>query len=135
MIEVGPRERVLHLGFGDGAGTCEFARRAREGMALGVDPSEERVGLARKLAVEIENVMFVLGAPEEVPWQEGFFSLVVCDATTPNWTRAAREIFRVTAGSGRVYITPPPSDGEELFRAAGFDPVRVDRLRLEARKP
>ncbi len=135
MIEVGPRERVLHLGFGDGAGTCDFARRAREGLALGVDPSADRVRSARKAAVELENVMFVLGTPEEVPWQEGFFSLVVCEAAPTDWARAAREIFRVTSRGGRVYVTGPPPRGEELFRTAGFEAVQVSGLRLEARKP
>ncbi len=135
MIEVQARDRVLHLGFGDGSATRDFARRASLGLVLGVDPSDDAVRHARKLSVEIENVMFVTGAFTDVPWQDAFFSVVLSEAAVPDWTRAAREIFRVAAPGGRVYIMNPPPDGEALFRSAGFDPVRVDGLRLEARKP
>ena len=136
MIEVGPRDRVLHLGVGDGAATRDFARQASAGLVLGVDPSDDAVRLARRLSVDLDNVMFITGSPEEgVPWQEGFFSVVVCDAPTGDWTRAAQEIFRLTAPGARVYIMSPPPGVEPLFRSAGFDPVRLTGLRLEARKP
>ena len=135
MIEVGPRDRVLHLGFGEGSATRDFARRASSGLVLGVDSSGDAVRLARKLSVEIENIMFVLGSHEQVPWQGDFFSLVVSQAAPQDWERAAREMFRVTAPGGRVYVEPPPPGGEAVFQAAGFEAVRIDGLRLEARKP
>jgi SAM-dependent methyltransferase len=128
MIDVQPGDRVLHLGCGDGAATRDFARRAS--LVLGVDASDETVRHARRLAVEIDNLMFVTGSPEEVPWQQSFFTVVVSD-----WPRAVREIFRVSAPGARVYIMSPPPEGEDLLRAAGFDQVRRDGLRLEARKP
>ena len=136
MIEVHERDRVLHLGFGDGSATCDLARRASTGLALGVDPSEETVRRARRLAVEIENLMFVTGSPEEVPWQEDFFSLVVSEAPPADWSRAAREIFRVAAHGGRVWVASPPDGAEALFREAGFAAVRLHAgpSRLEALK-
>jgi SAM-dependent methyltransferase len=121
MIEVGPRDRVLHLGFGDGSATRDFARRAVDGLALGVDPCDDAVRLARKLSVEIENIMFVFGSPEEVPWQEKFFSVVVLDAPPADWARAAREIERVTCHQGRLYVRNPPPEAASLFEAAGFE--------------
>jgi len=133
MIELHPQDRVLHLGCGDGAATRDFARRAS--LVLGVDTSDEAVRRARRLAVEIENLMFVSGSPEGVPWQESFFTVVVSEAPPDDWPRALREIFRVTAPDARVYIMNPPPEGEDLLRAAGFDQVRRDGLRLEARKP
>jgi ubiquinone/menaquinone biosynthesis C-methylase UbiE len=135
MIEVGPRDRVLHLGFGDGSATREFARRASSGLALGVDPSDDAVRRARKLSVEIENIMFVLGSHEEVPWQENFFSLVVSETPPGDWAGAAREIYRVTSPGGRVYVMNPPPGGEAVFEAAGFERVRREGPVLAARKP
>jgi ubiquinone/menaquinone biosynthesis C-methylase UbiE len=135
MIDIGPRDRVLHLGFGDGAATLDFARRAASGLALGVDPSDDRVRAARKLAVDVENVMFVLGSHEEVPWQGDFFSVVVSDAPAADWTRAAREIFRVAASGARLHVNNPPPDGEAVFQAAGFVEVRRKGLVLVAHKP
>jgi ubiquinone/menaquinone biosynthesis C-methylase UbiE len=134
MIEIGPRDRVLHLGFGDGTATMDFARRAAGGLALGIDPSDDRVRVARKLAVEVENVMFVVGSHEEVPWQGNFFSVVVSDAPAADWTCAAREMFRVAASGARVYVKDAPSGAEAVFEGAGFGEVRRDELLLIARK-
>ena len=136
MIEVHAGDRVLHLGCGDGAATRDFARRASSGLALGVDLSDDTVRLARRLSVEIENLMFITGSPEQVPWQEGFFSLVVAEAPLVDWTRAAREIFRVTAPGGRVWVASPPDGAEALFLEAGFAAITLHAgpSRLEALK-
>ena len=134
MIEIETGDRVLHLGFGDGAATRDFASRAS--LVLGVDPSGETVRLARRLAMEIENLMFVTGSPEQVPWQESFFTVVVSEAPPDDWPRAVREIFRVTAPGGRVWIASPPDGAEALFLEAGFAAVTLHAgpSRLEALK-
>jgi ubiquinone/menaquinone biosynthesis C-methylase UbiE len=57
---VQPREQVLDIGCGLGQTTCEAARRARAGSALGVDISELAIERARELAQAqgVRNVTF-----------------------------------------------------------------------------
>jgi ubiquinone/menaquinone biosynthesis C-methylase UbiE len=134
-IQAGPKDRLLHLGFGDGALTRRLAAQAAEGLVLGVDPADDNVRQARRLSVDLENVMFVLGSPEEIPWQEAFFSLVLCGIAVQDWPRAAHEISRVTAAGGRVLLVNPPPEAAEWLRAAGLETQPSGELPLEARKP
>ena len=55
-----PREHVLDIGCGSGQSTCEAARMARAGSALGVDISAPAIERARELAraQQIRNVAF-----------------------------------------------------------------------------
>lgn len=55
-----PREHVLDIGCGLGQTTCEAARLARAGSAVGVDISEAAIGRARELARAqgVQNVTF-----------------------------------------------------------------------------
>ena len=137
LMEVRPRDRVLNLSVGDGTAARRLARLAYEGLVVGVDPSEDTVRLARSLSVEIHNLMFVIGSPEEIPWQEDFFSAVLSAGLALDRARAAREIFRVVAPGGRVFVLEPPGGAEELFREAGFDRIEIRRspaVVLEAAK-
>lgn len=138
LMQVAPRDRILDLGCGEGAATRRLARLARDGMALGVDSSDDKVRAARRLSVEIENVMFVLGSPEAIPWRDDFFSALLSAEPGREWLhpdRAAREIFRVMAPGGRVFVVDPLSDWADLFTAAGFDPVETRRIREDPPAP
>ena len=57
---VQPHEQVLDIGCGSGQTTCEAARLAREGSALGVDISASAIERARELAQAqgVRNVTF-----------------------------------------------------------------------------
>ena len=137
-IEITAQERVLHLGFGDdGATACSIARRAPDGMVLGVDPSDENVRAGRRLAVELDNVMFVVGSPEEIPWQENFFSVLLAAEVTAECARpeqAAREMFRVLAPGGRLYLARSPEPWIGWLTAAGFEEIAPGEV-LAAVKP
>ena len=135
LIEVRPHDRILDLGCGEGASTRRLARLAFDGLALGVDPSDDNVRQARRLSVEIENVMFVPGLPNEIPWQQDFFSIVF--AHQPVAEPVVREVFRVLAPGGRAFLL---QSGSELLAAAGFETVRSHALPgggvvVEAQKP
>ena len=125
-IEIAARERVLHLGFGDGEVTCRMARRAPEGLVLGVDPSDDNVRAARRQARELDNVMLVVGSPEEIPWQDNFFSVLLTAELTAEWARpeqAAREMFRVLGPGGRLYLAGGSEPWVARLEAAGFEEV------------
>lgn len=136
-IEIAARERVLHLGFGDGEVTCRMARRAPEGMVLGVDPSDANVRAARRRAVDLDNVMFVVGSPEEIPWQDNFFSVLLTAGVTAEWARpeqAAREMFRVLGPGGRLYLAGPEGPWRDVLAGTGFEEVALGEV-LAAIKP
>ena len=135
LIGVRPNDRVLDLGCGEGASTRRLARLASNGLALGVDASDDNVRQARRLSVEIENVMFVLGSPEAIPWQDDFFSVLL--AREPVAEPVAREMFRLLAPGGRAFVL---QSGSEPLVAAGFEAVRSltppgGGVVVEARKP
>jgi len=130
-IEVSPEDRILHLGCGDGEVTGRLARLASRGLAVGLDPSEETIRRGRRLWAAIENLMLARGDPgDPIPWQEGFFSAVLCQGEWP-----PGEIFRVLETGGRLVSLDPGTDSGNRLVAAGFEQVRLDGLRLEARKP
>ena len=143
LIPIASEDRALDLGCGDGSLTRRLARLATKGLAVGVDASEEMVRLARRLSIELDNVMFVLGSPEEIPWREDFFSALVSlqAAAWPQPERSAREMFRVLAPGGRVFLQGP-AEWQTLLEAAGFQAVSARPAEgqgplflIEARKP
>ncbi len=112
-IETRANDRILVLGIGDGSLARQLARRVADGLVLGVDPSDDAVRQARRQSVELDNVMFVLGSAQEIPWREDFFSLLVADAATLEGAEpavAVREIIRVMARTGRVAVTGVPGE-------------------------
>lgn len=72
---IGPRDRVLDLGCGNGQVTRLAARRARLGGATGVDLSAPMLDRARTLAKEedVTNVTFERGDVQIHPFPEGAF--------------------------------------------------------------
>jgi hypothetical protein len=60
---------------------------------------------ARRAAVHLENTMFTPATPDEIPWQDSFFSWVI--DTAGGWSldpAAAREIRRVLCPGGHVWL-------------------------------
>src|SRR5687768_7256324 len=78
MMGIGPRDRVLEIGCGEGWASRLIAPLVPEGLVVGLDVSDEMVGKARSASAEFENVLFVWGDGESIPWQERFFSKAFC---------------------------------------------------------
>ena len=154
LMQVQPRDRILDLGCGSGCATRQLARLASEGLAVGLDTSDEMVRLARRLSVEIENVLFVIGSAGGIPWQEDFFSVLLSVDSAFCWPdpeAAAREIFRVIAPGGRIFVLntfyrenplaarwqqvfeapvhlKSAAEWSDVFAAAGFEAVQASRI-------
>lgn len=156
-MKVARAERSLDIGCGPGWGTRRLAQLAPEGLAVGLDVADEMVRLARRLWIEQENVMFVRGSTDEIPWQEDFFTLVLSVDSAFFWPdpeASGREIWRVMAPSGRLFILnsyfrenplhmrwqaiyqaqyPPvhlkgETEWAEVFARAGFESVAHQRV-------
>ncbi len=106
-MELGASERILDIGCGEGW-TCRLlSSRCPRGAIVGVDVSDEMIRLARRKSSEQGNVLFAPGSAEEIPWTEDYFTRVICVESAYYWhsiEAAIREIFRVTAFGGSVYV-------------------------------
>jgi ubiquinone/menaquinone biosynthesis C-methylase UbiE len=112
LMDLRPGERVLDLGCGSGWATRLLARLVSDGpegfgQVVGVDVSDEMVRLARAQSRDFENILYVWGSAEQIPWEENFFDKVLSVESFYYYAdqdRALKELFRVMAPRGRLFI-------------------------------
>src|SRR6202142_2010036 len=71
-------ERVLDLGCGSGWATRLLARLVGEGpdgfgQVIGLDVADEMIREARAASKDFDNVLYVWGSAQQIPWEENFF--------------------------------------------------------------
>ncbi len=106
-MQLVPDENLLDLGCGAGWLVRLLAEQLPEGRVVGVDVSDEMIARARRRYVDLENVMFVRGEADELPWDANFFTRVVSVESAYYWpdpARALREIFRVLQEGGSAWL-------------------------------
>ena len=107
-----PGERVLDLGCGAGWATRLLARLVADGpegfgQVVGVDISDEMIRRARGASKEFENILYVWGSAQQIPWEENFFDKMLSVESFyyyPDQDRSLAELFRVMAPHGRIFI-------------------------------
>jgi len=131
MMNLKPGERVLDLGCGTGWTSRMIAKavanNARQGQVVGLDVADEMIRRARAASKEHENVMFVLGSAQEIPWEENFFDKVLSVESFYYYAdqdRALAELFRVLAPKGALYILI------NLYRDNHYSLRWVDELKI-----
>ncbi len=105
-MAVDPADSILEVGCGDGWAVRRLAALCPQGAVVGIDVADEMIDLARRKSVEFSNVLFSVGAAEEIPWAEDYFQHIVSVESAYYWPspeRAVRELFRVAAHGGRIY--------------------------------
>jgi arsenite methyltransferase len=111
-MELRPGERILDLGCGAGWATRILARLVGDGpeghgQVIGLDISDEMIRRARAASKDFDNVMFVVGSADKIPWEENFFDKVLSVESFyyyPDQDRTLNELFRVMAPHGRLFI-------------------------------
>ena len=147
-------DNVLDVGCGSGWLSRRLAQLVPEGRVIGMDISDEMIRVARRTSQNFENVMFVTGEVEEIPWDNNFFSQAISVESSYYWPDPAvgiKELFRVMHPGGRTWIlinyykdNPhchqwgellsvkthllSAKEWNELFRAAGFATVTHERI-------
>ncbi len=112
LMDLRPGERVLDLGCGAGWATRLLARLVGEapkghGQVVGLDISDEMIRRARAASRDFDNIMFITGSAQEIPWEENFFDKVLSVESFyyyPDQDRVLHELFRVMAPRGRFFI-------------------------------
>jgi len=133
--EIVPGERVLDVACGTGNAALAAARRGAR--AVGVDPAEALLGLARERAAALgAEATFNVGDALAVPVADGEFDAAVSVfgvIFAPDADRAAAELLRAVRSGGRVVLSswvpkgPIAAVGRSLFGALPTPPAAPAR--------
>lgn len=103
-------ERVLDLGSGAGTDSLVAVQMVgSEGSVTGIDMTAEMLEKARAAAMELgaDNVEFVEGEVERLPFADGSFDVVISNGVidlVPDKDAVFSEIYRVLRPGGRIQI-------------------------------
>ena len=111
LMGLKPGQRVLDLGCGAGWASRLLAQMVgggeRPGQVIGVDVSDEMIRRARANSKQFDNLMFVVGSAQQIPWEEDFFDKVLSVESFYYYgdqAGALKEVFRVMAPDGELFI-------------------------------
>ncbi|MEW6117631.1 MAG: class I SAM-dependent methyltransferase [Nitrospirota bacterium] len=104
--------RILEIGCSVGFNCFALKHLFPNAEVVGIEPDEEavHVGTAMAIANDIDNLRFVHGFGERLPFDEGHFDLVVCHTVIEHVYDVAKviaEMSRVLSSKGIIHLEAP----------------------------
>jgi ubiquinone/menaquinone biosynthesis C-methylase UbiE len=137
LLEIGPNDSVLEVGFGPGVIIRRLSKLASQGHVAGVDPSQEMVEQARArnaAAIETGRVDLRRGSVESLPFDDDAFDKALAVNSMQVWPdppAGLREMRRVMKPGAKVALGFTPYSGQphkgltEILTATGFSEANV----------
>jgi ubiquinone/menaquinone biosynthesis C-methylase UbiE len=110
LLEINPSDSVLEVGSGPGVGLELAAARAYEGRAVGVDPSDTMLEMARRrnyTLIEAGRVELYHSRVERLPFENAMFDKAMAMNSLHLWpdrVAGLMEIRRTLKAGGRIAI-------------------------------
>jgi SAM-dependent methyltransferase len=126
--------RVLEVSCGRGGGAADIAARYALAELVGLDISEQNLGIARRRFAHVKNLTFALGRAEKLAFENASFDAVVNVEASHLYDDPARffaEVIRVLRPGGRFFyadLSWQNSDPAGMLRAAGFSIARDEDI-------
>jgi ubiquinone/menaquinone biosynthesis C-methylase UbiE len=137
LLEIGPNDSVLEVGFGPGVTIQRLSKLASAGHVAGIEPSREMLEQARaRNIVDIESGRVDLrrGSVESLPFDDDTFDQALAVNSLQVWpdpSTGLREMRRVMKRGAKLALGFTPYSGQpkgglaEMLTAAGFTQVKV----------
>ncbi|WP_354080170.1 methyltransferase domain-containing protein [Constrictibacter sp. MBR-5] len=139
LLEVGPADRVLEIGFGPGVALKRLSGLVTKGRIAGVDVSTRMMAQAKArnaAAIRRGRVELHRGVAESLPFAEASFEKVLAVNSVQVWSDAAAglaEVRRILVPGGQVALCFTRHAGQreedmvKALREAGFSAPRLMR--------
>lgn len=130
MLDLSPTDRVLDVGCGPGNYTRRLGSVAKDGVVVGMDPSEAMLGVGVRHGVGT-NLAYVRGDGAELPFLDARFDAVCCVGVIHLLEQpmtALDEMVRVLAPGGRVALGATRLDRKESTVRRGVTMFGSDTL-------
>ena len=133
---------MLDIGCGGGATLQRLLKRSKNGVAYGIDISEESVAKAKKVNADVldKKVFVTQGSAEKLPYEDGMFDLVTAVETVyfwPNLPGCLQEVRRVLKPCGKFAILVEVVDSDSKWTnvvegMTAYSPEQLQHLLDEA---
>ena len=102
QMRIRPTDSLFDVGCGGGWLSRILARAVPQGSVVGMDISDEMIRRAREANAVTENLAFIVGGVDEIPWEANFFTHAISVESSYYWPDPAKAFAKCIAFSLRA---------------------------------